>query len=158
MSSPTWWTWVWASSRNWWWIGKPGMLLSMRSQRVGHDWATELNWMIGGCWQWMTVWVREGSAVLGLVTQSGPTICDPMDCSWPGFSVHADSPGQNTEVDCHVLLQGIFPTQGSNPSGCSVGRFLTIWVTREASWEGKCVWKFCTFCSVFLWIYNCSKK
>ena len=44
MASPTRWTWVWASSRNWWWTGKPGMLQSMGSQRVGHDWATELNW------------------------------------------------------------------------------------------------------------------
>ena len=38
------WTWVGISSRNWWWTGKPGMLQSMRSQRVGHDWVTELNW------------------------------------------------------------------------------------------------------------------
>ena len=37
-------TWVWASSASWWWTGKPGMLQSMRSQRVRHDWATELNW------------------------------------------------------------------------------------------------------------------
>ena len=44
MASPTWWTWVWASSRSWWWTRKPGMLQSMESQRVGHDWATELNW------------------------------------------------------------------------------------------------------------------
>ena len=44
MSSPTWWTWVWASSRSWWWTGKPGMLQSIGSQRVGHNWATELNW------------------------------------------------------------------------------------------------------------------
>ena len=43
MASLTRWTWVWASSRNWWWTGKPGMLQSMGSQRVGHDWATELN-------------------------------------------------------------------------------------------------------------------
>ena len=43
MASPTQWTWVWASSRSWWWTGKPGVLQSMRSQRVGHYWATELN-------------------------------------------------------------------------------------------------------------------
>ena len=36
------WTWVWASSRSWWWTGEPGMLQSMGSQRVGHDWAPEL--------------------------------------------------------------------------------------------------------------------
>ena len=42
--SPTQWIWVWASSGSWWWTGKPIMLQSMGSQRVGHDWATELNW------------------------------------------------------------------------------------------------------------------
>ena len=44
--------------------------------------------------------------------QSCPTLCNPMDCSPPGFSVPADSPGKNTGVGCHVLLRGIFPTQG----------------------------------------------
>ena len=38
-----------------------------------------------------------------------------MDCNPPGFSVHGASPGKNTGVGCHALLQGIFPTQGSNP-------------------------------------------
>ena len=37
-------TWVWASSGSWWWTGKPGMLQFMGSQRVWHDWATELSW------------------------------------------------------------------------------------------------------------------
>ena len=37
-------TWVWVSSGSWWWTGRPGVLQSMGSQRVGHDWATELNW------------------------------------------------------------------------------------------------------------------
>ena len=43
------------------------------------------------------------------------TLCDPMDCSPPGSSVHGDSSGKNSGVGCHALLQGIFPTQGSNP-------------------------------------------
>ena len=38
--------WVWVSSRNWWWTGRPGILQSMVLQTVGHDWATELNWTI----------------------------------------------------------------------------------------------------------------
>ena len=50
-----------------------------------------------------------------LVAQSCLTVCDPMDYSLPGSSVHGDSPVKNTGVGCHVLLQGIFPTQGSNP-------------------------------------------
>ena len=36
--------WVWVDSRSWWWTGRPGVLQSVGSQRVGHDWATELNW------------------------------------------------------------------------------------------------------------------
>ena len=44
MASLTQWTWVWVHSGSWWWTEKPGVLQSMGSQRVGHDWATELNW------------------------------------------------------------------------------------------------------------------
>ena len=47
---------------------------------------------------------------------SCPTLCDSMDCSPSGCSVHGDSPGENTGVGCQALLQGIFPTQGWNPS------------------------------------------
>ena len=44
MASLTRWTWVWVNSGSWWWTGRPGVLRFMGSQRVGHDWATELNW------------------------------------------------------------------------------------------------------------------
>ena len=44
MASRTQWTCVWVNSMNWWRIGRPGVLQSMGSQRVGYDWATELNW------------------------------------------------------------------------------------------------------------------
>ena len=46
MASLTQWTWVWINSGSWWWTGRPGMLQSMGSQRVGHNWATELNWTL----------------------------------------------------------------------------------------------------------------
>ena len=42
MASPTQWTWVWVDSGSWWWTGRPGVLWFMGSQRVGHDWVTEL--------------------------------------------------------------------------------------------------------------------
>ena len=45
MASPTRWTWVWVKSGSWWWTGRPGVLRFLRSQRVGHDWMTELNWI-----------------------------------------------------------------------------------------------------------------
>ena len=44
MASPTQWTWIWVNSGSLWWTGRPGMLRFMGSQRVGHDWAAELNW------------------------------------------------------------------------------------------------------------------
>ena len=44
MASLTRWMWVWVNSGRWWWTGRPGVLQFMGSQRVGHDWATELNW------------------------------------------------------------------------------------------------------------------
>ena len=49
------------------------------------------------------------------VAQSCPALCDSVDCGPPGSSVHGDSPGENAGVDCHALLQRVFPTQGSNP-------------------------------------------
>ena len=42
MASLTQWTWVWVDSGSWWWTGRPGVLQSMGSQKVGHDWTTEL--------------------------------------------------------------------------------------------------------------------
>ena len=57
------WTWIWVSSGSWWWTGNPGVLQSIGSQRVGHDWVTELNWVIKLC----------------------GVLCNPMDCSMPGF-------------------------------------------------------------------------
>ena len=44
MASPTRWMWVWVKSGSWWWTGRPGMLRFLGSQRVGHNWVTELNW------------------------------------------------------------------------------------------------------------------
>ena len=52
--------------------------------------------------------------MLCLVTQSCLTLCNHTDCSPPGSSVHGDSPGKDTVVGCHALLQEIFPTQGLN--------------------------------------------
>ena len=44
MASPTQWTWVWVNSGSWWWTGRPSVLWFMGSQRVGHNWETELKW------------------------------------------------------------------------------------------------------------------
>ena len=54
MSSPTWWTWVWASSRSWWWTGRPCVLQSLGSQRVGHHIATEQQQQISAIGTWLS--------------------------------------------------------------------------------------------------------
>ena len=69
---------------------------------------------------------------LYLVSQSCLTHCDPMDCSLPGSFVHGDSPGKNTRVGCHALLQGFLPTQGSNP-GLSHCRQILYHVSHQGS-------------------------
>ena len=48
MASLTRWTWVWVNYGSWWWTERPGVLQSMGSQRVGHDWVTEVNWTEAG--------------------------------------------------------------------------------------------------------------
>ena len=56
MVSPTWWPWIWANSWSWWWTGKPGVLQSVGSQRVGHDSVSELNWH----WLWEYLETKTG--------------------------------------------------------------------------------------------------
>ena len=97
MASPTQWTWVWVSSGSWWWTGKLSVLQSMGSQRVGHDWATELNWR--ECWPslahpplfslprvslntWCSLWSWLKSTLL-CVTLTIPSLLRPM---WPSSS------------------------------------------------------------------------
>ena len=72
------------------------------------------------------------SAVL---SQSRLTLCDPIDCSPSGSSVRGDSPGKNTRVGCHALLQGIFPTQGSNP-----GLLHCRLILHQLSFQGRLPW------------------
>ena len=71
-------------------------------------------------------------AVLCLIAQSCPTLCDSMDCSPPCPSVHGDSPGQNTGVGCMPSSRGSFQLKNLTQVSCTAGRFFTIWATREA--------------------------
>ena len=64
--------------------------------------------------KWFPLLCNVSHAVMCLVAQSCLTLCNPKDCHLPGSSVHGDSSGSNTGVNSHALLQGIFPTQGSN--------------------------------------------
>ena len=68
----------------------------------------------GPCWRNQISRINSEVCVCVLVTQSWPSLCDPRDCSSPGFSVHQNSPSQNTGVGSHSLLHGIILTQGWN--------------------------------------------
>ena len=57
---------------------------------------------------------QPGNQHTCVCAQSCPTLCNPMDCSLSGSSIHEIFPGKSAGLDCHFLLQGIFPTQESN--------------------------------------------
>ena len=86
-ASPTQWTWVWASSRSWWWTGRPGMLQSMGSQRVRHDWATELNWRRAevGSLDWVTALIvycwKRSEPIAETLGWARDRICCVMICT-----------------------------------------------------------------------------
>ena len=82
--------------------------------------------------QQLWVLIRPMCFVLCYIAQSCLTLCDPMNCSPPGSSVHGDSPGKNTRVGCHVLLQEIFPSQGLNP-GLLNCRQILYWLSHQGS-------------------------
>ena len=69
--------------------------------------------------------ITPGNHLVTVRVCSVMSLCYPTDCSPPGSSVHGDSPGNRTGADCQAFLQGIFPTQGSNPR---------LWVSCTARW------------------------
>ena len=102
MGSLTRWTWVWVNSGSLWWTGRPGILWFMGSQRVGHDWATELNWWI----------LREHSHLVYCfcsVVQLCLTLCHPMDCSTPGLPLFHCLP-DFAQIHIHGVRHAIQPS------------------------------------------------
>ena len=77
-------------------------------------WSTKV-WL--GCGSTAQIMKSPAQSLLSvhLITELCPTVCNPMDCSPPGSSVQGETPGKNTTVGCHGLLQGVFPTPGLNP-------------------------------------------
>ena len=81
--------------------------------------------------------VKETLLVCILVTQSCPTLCDPMDCSPPGFSVHGILQTGILEWVAISFSRGSSWPKHQTRVSCVVGRFFTIWATREAQ---QCLW------------------
>ena len=101
MASLTQWMWVWVNSGSWWWTGRPGVLWFMGSQRVGHDWATELNWTDSrrknvNCLNWPTNTHRQTDRQTHTHTQT-PT--------WSVFRFCLDTPAPQWLTVCSVHME-----------------------------------------------------
>ena len=131
---------VWASSGSWWWTGKPDVLQSMGSQRVRHDWVIELNWTD----------VRYISSV----TQSCPTLCNPMDCSTPGFPVHQFPELAQTHI--HWVSDAIQPSHPLSPSppDFNLSQHQGLFKGVSSSHQGAKVLEFQLQHQSFQWIFR----
>ena len=128
MASLTWWTWVWVNSGSWWWTGRPGVLQFIGSQRVRHDWVTELNWLMRVC---RTQWVQtpcsseEESEAWGdewlPKVQSQASTATPLLPRASGFSrtsfIEDNVPGAgDTKSFCFSGLEGRNDVVGGAPT------------------------------------------
>ena len=109
MVSPTWWTLVCVNSRSWWWTGRPGVLQSMGSQRVRHNWATELNWT--NCWAMQRQWNRVDFAP------------NPCQISLPSDQIRSDQ-----SLSCVRLLATPWTVAYQAP--------LSMGFSRQKYWSG----------------------
>ena len=75
-------------------------------------------------------------AVLCLIAQSCPTLCDPINYSPPGSSVHWDSPGKNIGVGCHALLWGSFPPRNQTEVSCIAVTLLLSYLGSPTNHDG----------------------
>ena len=114
--------WVWVSYGSWWWTGRPGVLQSMGSQRVGYNWGTEL---ILRC-------IYAESEVKVLVAQLCLTICNPMDCSLPGSSVHGILQAGTLEWIPISFSRGSSWLRDRTQVSCIAHGFFITWASREA--------------------------
>ena len=125
MASPTQWTWVWVNSGSWWWTGRPGVLQFMGSQRVGHDWATELTLKITNTM--FKTWTQSYFEVdkhfyhkEGFYNKSENSESEGRSVVSDSLRSHGlyspwNSSGQNIGMGNISLLQGNLPDPGIEP-------------------------------------------
>ena len=108
MASPTQWTWVWVNSGSWWWTERPGVLQSMGSQGVRHNWMANNTLKLANypsaCISLANINPRQFSSV----AQSFLTLCNPMDCSMPDFPVLHHLP-ELAQAQVHWIGEAIQP-------------------------------------------------
>jgi len=127
MASPTWWTWVWVKSRSWWWTGRPGVLHFMGSQRVRHDWATELNW---------TEWVWSDISLWVLFAWMWELDCEESWAlkNWCFWTVVLEKTLE-TPLDCKEIKPSIL--KETNP-GCSLEGLM---IKPKLQYSGHLMWR-----------------
>ena len=104
-ASPTQWTLVWVNSGSWWWTGRPGVLWSMGSRRVGHDWATEPNWKYGSFQAQQEWWNKPPPCFYPVVDIS----TDLMELSQGCWEEEIKDMGRVTPVSTGVGWHGCQP-------------------------------------------------
>ena len=134
MASLTQWTWVWMDYHSWWWIERPCVLQFMGSQRVEHDWATELNSVIQLC----------------------PTLWNPMDCRMPGLPVHHQLP-EFTQT--HVrqvgdIIQPSHPLSSPSPPSFNFSQHQGLFQWVSSSHQVAKVLEFQLQRQSFQWIFR----
>jgi len=101
MASLTQRTWVWVNSGSWWWTGRPGVLQSMGSQRVGHDWATEVNWAENSFYRWGGNW---GNICVSNLSRYLLQLAFIPLYSLPHSKEYYDSPSINYYIFIHLIF------------------------------------------------------
>ena len=120
IASPIQWIWTWANSGRQCRTGKPGVLQSMGSQRVRHT-----EWLNNN--KDLTVLISKKMKML--VTQSCPTLCDLMDYSLPGFSVHEISQVRILKWVAISFSRGSSWPRDPTGVSCITGRFFTVLIS-----------------------------
>ena len=130
-------TWVWASSGRWW-LDREAWHAAVHGVTKSQTWLS--NWTATGLYiysPWWWWWWCE-------VTQSCPTLCDPMDCSSPGSSIHGILQARILEWVAISFSRGSSQPRDQTQVSCIAGRHFNFWATREA---------LCIYVSIY--IYKC---
>ena len=141
MASLTRWTWVWVNSRSWWWTGRPGVLQFTGSQRVGHNWATELNWINNTTDSFLVIldWLGQNTWLLWPTEYDRSGIMPVQDLAFKRTS-SSISISWRLEPPCKKSnYHKSFPGGASGKeSACQCRR---CWILEFHPWVGKISWR-----------------
>ena len=157
MASPLQWTWVWINSGSWWWTGRSGVLLSMGSQRVGHNWVTELNWS-KPCFTSLIIFVFHKTQNPSLIIRQSQ-----KSSSWETYKIFGQwvSPGSLvvSSPGCHAVAQAQSMVQELRSHKlCNTTKKKKILEKNLASIRNCHNQGMMTKCNVISWVECCNRK